>query len=83
MQENRKAWPNMLLALFCKKFRNLLPVSFIIHGNRVSRKFSGHKSSSLRLRCLDFFCFILKFFNQFGVTVSGNDLVELRAIVGN
>jgi hypothetical protein len=40
MQGNRKAWPNMLLALFCKKFRNLLPVSFIIQGNSVSRKFS-------------------------------------------
>ncbi len=44
MQENRKAWSNMLLASFCKKFRNLLPVSFIIHGKSVSRKFSGHKT---------------------------------------
>lgn len=38
MQEYRKAWSNMLLASFCKKFRNLLPESFIIGLKQVSSK---------------------------------------------
>jgi hypothetical protein len=37
MQEKRKAWSNVLLATFCKNFRNCEPESFITAAKRVSR----------------------------------------------
>ena len=74
MQGNRKAWPNMLLAKFCKKFRNLLPVSFIIGVKRVSSKNIGSQR-------LQFIGLGLEFFHQLGITIGCDDLVELGTVI--
>ena len=74
MQEKRKAWSNVLLATFCKKFRNCVPESFITALKRVSRQLH-------QLRSLQFVIFALQFFHQLVIAVGNDNFIELTAIV--